>query len=187
ANPTPVSTNMSNSAWGIVIGIDFYPPGTARPDIQYHHLSGAVEDAGLVENFLAGSLQIPKDHIYKLTSSKPSVLSQTVPIEPPNCWPTSENIVFTFQTVTQQATWGDFVYIHYSGHGGRVKTIFGYIKGDENAFDEALAPFNINVPGGRYIRDIEIASLLKAMVDKGLIVTVVLDSCHSGSATRNEA
>jgi hypothetical protein len=177
---------MSSDAWGIVIGIDFYPYGVARPGIQYHGLSGAVGDANIVESFLAGSPQIPRHHIYKLTSSKSNDASQTIPLESSNCWPTYENIVNAFQAVTQQAKWGDFVYIHYSGHGGRVKTIFGNIKGDENAFDEALVPFNINVAGGRYIRDVEIATLLHAMVAKGLVVTVVLDSCHSGSSTRNE-
>jgi len=36
----------------------------------------------------------------------------------------------------------------------------------------------------RYLRDVELAHLLSAMVAKGLVVTVVLDSCHSGGATR---
>ncbi len=36
----------------------------------------------------------------------------------------------------------------------------------------------------RYLRDVELAYLLKGMVDKELIVTVVFDSCHSGGATR---
>jgi hypothetical protein len=177
---------MTTAAWGIVIGIDFYAPGNARPDIEYHNLSGAVGDAGIVEHFLATSLQVPRERIYKLTSSKWAGPSQTEPIEPPNCWPTYENIVNVFQTVIQQARSGEYIYIHYSGHGGRVRTIFGHIKGNENVFDEALVPFNIHVMNGRYIRDLEIASLLQAMVAKGLIVTVVLDCCYSGSATRSQ-
>src|SRR5262249_52630834 len=36
----------------------------------------------------------------------------------------------------------------------------------------------------RYVRDVEIAKLLKEMTDKKLVVTVVFDSCHSGGATR---
>jgi hypothetical protein len=36
----------------------------------------------------------------------------------------------------------------------------------------------------RYVRDLELAALLKTLTDKGLLVTVVLDCCHSGGATR---
>src|ERR671932_12580 len=43
-----------------------------------------------------------------------------------------------------------------------------------------------NEQDGRYLRDIELATLLKRMTDKGLGVTVVLDSCHSGGATRGD-
>ncbi|WP_348982751.1 caspase family protein [Brasilonema octagenarum] len=39
-------------------------------------------------------------------------------------------------------------------------------------------------PEARYLRDLELATLLQNMVDKGLVVTLVLDSCHSGGATR---
>ena len=45
-------------------------------------------------------------------------------------------------------------------------------------------PTDIGNSKARYLRDIEIAHLLKKMVDKGLIVTMILDSCHSGHATR---
>jgi hypothetical protein len=39
---------------------------------------------------------------------------------------------------------------------------------------------------GYYLRDVELATLLKRMTDKELIVTLVLDSCHSGGATRGD-
>ena len=54
----------------------------------------------------------------------------------------------------------------------------------ENGLDETLVPTDIGNSEARYLRDIEIAHLLKKMVDKGLIVTMILDSCHSGGATR---
>ncbi|KAM5341369.1 hypothetical protein ACJ41O_014400 [Fusarium nematophilum] len=80
---------------------------------------------------------------------------------------------------------GDLVYIHYSGHGGRVRTVYEGLKG-KNGYDEALVPSDVEITGGMYLRDVELAFLLKRMVDKGLIVTAAIDSCHSGSATRSE-
>ncbi|HEY9812460.1 MAG TPA: caspase family protein, partial [Candidatus Sericytochromatia bacterium] len=73
--------------------------------------------------------------------------------------------------------------IHYSGHGGRAATIYPNQKG-EDGVDESLVPTDIGNSEARYLRDLELAQLLQDMVDKGLVVTVALDSCHSGGSTR---
>ncbi|MGF1513489.1 MAG: hypothetical protein ACFB5Z_07320 [Elainellaceae cyanobacterium] len=36
---------------------------------------------------------------------------------------------------------------------------------------------------GRCLRDVELTTLLKRMRDKGLVVTLCFDSCHSGGTT----
>lgn len=92
-------------------------------------------------------------------------------------------MVAAFQKLTDMAKPDDQVYIHYSGHGERTKTLVPELKGSDG-LDEALVPTDIGYSEARYLRDIEIAHLLKKMVDKGLIVTIVLDSCHSGGAVR---
>jgi hypothetical protein len=92
-------------------------------------------------------------------------------------------MVAAFDRLIEMPRPGDHVYIHYSGHGGRTPTRFPQLKGPDG-LDEALVPIDIGSPTARYLRDIELAHLLRLMVDKGLIVTVVLDSCHSGGATR---
>jgi hypothetical protein len=91
--------------------------------------------------------------------------------------------VAAFKKLTPKVQPGNQVYIHYSGHGGRASTAFPERKG-ANGLDEALAPTDIGNSEARYLRDIELAHLLKAMVDIGLPVTIVLDSCHSGGGTR---
>ncbi|MEL6163388.1 MAG: caspase family protein, partial [Cyanobacteria bacterium J06628_3] len=77
------------------------------------------------------------------------------------------------------------VYIHYSGHGGRALTIYPELKG-EGLDDESIVPCDISSSGNRYLRDVEIATLIKRLTDKGCIVTVIFDSCHSGGATRGD-
>jgi hypothetical protein len=106
--------------------------------------------------------------------------------EPPEArgqWPTYENMVAAFGLLTERARPGDQVYVHYSGHGGRTPTKFPDLK-EASGLDESLVPTDIGNSEARYLRDLELATLLKRMVDKGLIVTLVLDSCHSGGATR---
>src|SRR5262249_35811688 len=57
------------------------------------------------------------------------------------------------------------------------------IKG-ANGLDETLVPIDIKNSSARYVRDVEIAKLLKEMAGKRLLVTLVLDLCHSGGLTR---
>jgi hypothetical protein len=100
--------------------------------------------------------------------------------------PTYKNIVNTFGDVTAKATSNDFVYIHYSGHGRRVESIFKHLKSKHTnqLYDEAIVPTDIAINGGRYVRDVELHCLLHKMVQKNLKVFIVLDCCHSGGATR---
>ena len=166
--------------YALLIGIDYYQPNQL-PEGYYSSLRGCVWDITRVEKeLLQQKLGIPEDHIFKLTSTN---RGSNLPEEPEETWPTYENIVAAFKMLTEKAKPGDQVYIQYSGHGGRSKTAFKDLKGDDG-IDESLVPMNIGYSDARYLRDLELASLLESMVDKGLLVTIVLDSCHSGGATR---
>ena len=164
----------------LLIGIDYYTP---QPD-NYDHLQGCVRDIDKVADYLEKSLKIPSEQITRLTSPLPDTNStadvRSARKEMP---PTYENIVQAFKDITENAKEKDLVYIHYSGHGGRVKTIFPNLKG-QGQYDEGLVPMDVG-NDGRYLRDVEITTLLKQMTDKGLVVTIIFDSCHSGGATRS--
>ena len=176
------------SKWVVLIGIDFYARGTARPGMEVPSLQGCVEDVTLVESFLRSNFNVNDSNLFKLTATPPADGSLNVPTESPRKRPTYENMIETFLTVTQQAESGDSVYIHYSGHGGRAQTIFAHLKQSRGThLDEVLVPYDINSTGGRYLRDVEIAALFRGMVDKGLILAVVIDACHSAGATRNSS
>lgn len=167
--------------YALLIGIDYY-----QPNPYYESLQGAVRDIDKVADYLGKSLQIPSERITKLTSPLPDTNSLAdVRAARREIPPTYNNIVHAFNSVTETANTGDLVYIHYSGHGGRVKTIFPDLKG-EGQNDEGLVPMDVG-NRGHYLRDVEMATLLKRMTDKGLIVTVIFDSCHSGGATRGDA
>ncbi|MEG5060594.1 caspase family protein [Microcoleus sp. A2-C5] len=161
--------------YALLIGIDYY-----LPNRLYKNLKGAVRDINLVASYLSETLKIPSERIFRLTSPNPEV-AETIATKDPE--PTYENIVAKFQAITEIAQPGEQVYIHYSGHGGRTTTIYPELKGDDQ-LDEGIVPIDVGNESGRYLRDVELATLLKRMTDKGLIVTLVLDSCHSGEATR---
>ncbi|MEA2690966.1 MAG: hypothetical protein QOJ16_353 [Acidobacteriota bacterium] len=178
----------------LLIGIDAYLPNTLPGGGFYPQLGGCVRDVSRVEEFLRTDLGVPAERIVKLTASLPEVIPQATrgpaawprPVEPPERWPTYENMVAAFQQITQAASPGAEVYIHYSGHGGRAVTKYPEKKG-EGGWDEALVPVDIGDPRVRYIRDLELARLIKDMVDKGLRVSLVFDSCHAGGAVRKDA
>jgi hypothetical protein len=163
--------------YALLIGIDYY-----LPNRLYKSLKGAVRDINIVADYLLKTLNIPSEKIFKLTSPNPEV-AETIETKDPE--PTYENIVAKFQAITEIAQPGEQVYIHYSGHGGRTTTIYPELKGNDQ-LDEGIVPIDVGNESGRYLRDVELATLLKRMTDKGLIVTLVLDSCHSGEATRGD-
>ena len=166
----------------LLIGIDGY-----KPNQLYKSLKGAVRDINLVETFLKQTLQIPSERIRKLTSPN---LADTALLEARSAQeqPTYENIVNAFSDITEIAQPGEQVYIHYSGHGGRATTVYPTLKQGSKQQDECIVPMDIgDTEAGRYLRDVEIATLLKRLTDKGLLLTVVLDSCHAGGATRGDA
>jgi hypothetical protein len=164
----------------LLIGIDYY-----RPNPYYTSLQGAVRDIDKVADYLEKSLQIPSERITRLTSPLPDTNSlEDVRAARQEMTPTYQNIVDAFKSITETAQAKDLVYIHYSGHGGRVKTAYPDLK-REGQYDEGLVPMDVG-DDGYYLRDVEMATLLKRMTDKGLIVTVIFDSCHSGGATRGD-
>lgn len=167
----------------LLIGINCYLPNKLPSGLYYKSLLGCVQDVDRVEAFLRRDLQLPHENITKLSSSNPA--AGTEPPEPRSQWPTYENIVTAFKRLTSVAQPGDQVFIHYSGHGGRAVTTdeFKDIKGADGV-DEVLVPMDLGDSEGRYLRDTELQFLIQAMVQKKLNVTLVLDSCHAGGATR---
>ena len=183
------TTSKSSYLYALLIGVDCYLPNELPGGGWYPSLGGCVRDITMVEDFLLRNLNVPADHITKLTATYTGPLPARdpthsyEPTEPKERWPTYNNMVAAFEEVTKLARAGDQVYIHYSGHGGRANTIYPELS-KEAGLDEALVPTDIGTDGTQYLRDVELAYLLQKMVDKGLLVTIVLDSCHSGGATR---
>jgi hypothetical protein len=150
----------------------------------YRSLAGCVRDVQRVEQTLRSEFGLTDERLNLLTAS---CGDDTKPSESPEQWPTYKNIVHAFRKLEESTQPGEQIYIHYSGHGGKVLTLPEHrALIPHKEIDEALVPTDLGDDEGRYLRDIELAFLLHRLVDKGLYVTIVLDSCHAGSTTRGE-
>lgn len=81
---------------------------------------------------------------------------------------------------------GDTVLFYYSGHGSHAPSApeFTALNQDSQARDETLVLYDSRLPGHFDLADKELALLLSRIPEKAHAV-VILDSCHSGSATRS--
>jgi hypothetical protein len=75
---------------------------------------------------------------------------------------------------------GDTVVFYYAGHGSQR---FNSKTSKPRHLDETIVPSDAN-SGAFDVRDKEIARILNKSLDKGVKITAIFDSCHSGSITR---
>ena len=160
--------------WALLIGIDCYK---TRP------LKGAVRDVEGFRKYL-------RDHyeavdIQTLTASSSTDANSARPIEAPGSWPTFANVTSGLDRITHKARCGDFVHIHFSGHGTQIKD--GPNASNKDTGDLALVLYDAdNAQGMCFLYGWRLANEMKKMVDKGFLVTLVLDCCFSGSVLRDD-
>jgi uncharacterized caspase-like protein len=90
--------------------------------------------------------------------------------------PTMENILNAFKQLVSDSEPGDVAFVHYSGHGGKVRDD----NGDEaDGYDETLVPLDYQQAG--QIRDDDLFTTLVGAMPRGAHLTCVMDCCHSGT------
>ena len=92
---------------------------------------------------------------------------------------TRAGILAALEELVAEAGPNDTVYFHYSGHGSQVKDL----NGDEpDGLDETIVPQDGRSPNVPDIVDDELDALFARLKTPNAVI--VLDSCHSGTATR---
>jgi caspase domain-containing protein len=74
----------------------------------------------------------------------------------------------------------DVVFFYFSGHGSQVRNS---LSSEADHLDESLVPADSR-QGSPDIRDKELLPLFNGILDRGARLTIVLDTCHSGSGAR---
>lgn len=157
--------------FALLVGVDEYK----SPRIS--DLNGCVNDAKAMHSFLTQTVGVPPQNIRLLTSTGD---------ESPQDRASRDGIVNGWMWLIEQASAGDQLFFHYSGHGAQAKSTD---PNEPDGYDETLVPFDSreNDENGNPVYDIldkELATLIELAEAKGALVTVFLDCCHSGSGTR---
>eukprot|EP00546_Thalassionema_frauenfeldii_P003065 CAMPEP_0178933080 /NCGR_PEP_ID=MMETSP0786-20121207/23044_1 /TAXON_ID=186022 /ORGANISM="Thalassionema frauenfeldii, Strain CCMP 1798" /LENGTH=561 /DNA_ID=CAMNT_0020610583 /DNA_START=337 /DNA_END=2022 /DNA_ORIENTATION=+ len=84
--------------------------------------------------------------------------------------PTHMNITESLKALSEQSQPGDAVFVHFSGHGGRVL--------DDESYDEIIVPSDFQTSG--LVRDTLIFKTLLAPMRFGVTVTILIDTCDTG-------
>ena len=163
---------QSQTRHAVVVGISNYPTPSG-----WHHISGA-NDIDVI---------LPMLHANQFSLTNVCILRDNQA--------TKNRIINEIHMVIDKVSDGDIVYFHFSGHGQLVNDI----DGDEGnyGYDESIVPYDAQksykegiYTGENHIVDDELNSLLWKIKQKigsqGRLI-VVLDACHSGGGSRDEA
>ena len=93
---------------------------------------------------------------------------------------TRKNVLSALEQFVSEVGPNDVAYIHYSGHGSQVEDVNGDEANDQ--LDETIVPHDGRTEGVPDITDDELEAIFAKLKTRNAVV--VLDSCHSGTATR---
>lgn len=132
---------------------------------QQGELSGCHNDVANIKEYIMAVHGFEEENIV--------VLMDDGEHEPP----TRENIMNGYKKLVEESDPGDSVFCHYSGHGGRLRDDdWGE---EEDGFDETLIPVDYRENG--QIRDDDLFQTLVRPMKPGVMVTCLMDCCHSGT------
>lgn len=165
---------LARENYALLIGASEYPALDER-----WWLKGPANDVQLVAQYLITEAPVP------FRAENVTVLADGVPGA---TVPTLAAIRGAFAELTAEVQPGDFVYLHFSGHGTQAPALDPETELD--GLDELFLPVDIGPWSNRIgavenaLVDDEIGALLDGLRAKGASVWAVFDSCYSGTATR---
>lgn len=164
----PVSPAAHVSRRAVVVGIDHYTTGMTaaqRAGARWQDLGGAVSDAQAMAALLL--------HEYEFTAAGVTMLLDRA---------ASRRAILDSleRTLVAAAQPGDEVVFFYAGHGSQVPNP---ASDEPDKRDESLVPADSN-QGAEDLRDKELARIFNHILDRGARLTVIFDSCYSGSLAR---
>jgi hypothetical protein len=156
----------------LLIGIDDYSASHWKSVLSagvterdWSNLDGAVNDARLMRDLLVALRGFGAADVMVLTDQQATRAAILSAIE---------------SHLVEPARPGDILLFFYSGHGSQVRNTR---SAERDKLDETLVPADSRL-GVRDLRDKELRSAFNRVLDRGSLLTVILDTCHSGSGAR---
>ncbi len=152
---------MPKDIYALLVGINDYSPDVGR-------LTGCLNDVDHFQDYLKSRFDGSQLHIVSLKDADA----------------TRSNIIDQFRSHLGRATGDDVAIFQYCGHGARWKSASEFEPFFPDGKDEGLVCYDSRGAGGFDLADKELAVLLAELAKNDPHIAVVLDCCHSGSATR---
>lgn len=161
-----------NRQLALIIGIDTYKPSLNEPAAMdnrrtWTNLDGCVNDATAIKDLAISKYSFKQENISFLLNAEAS----------------RARIISELEKLVATAKKGDVVFIYYAGHGSQVKNS---LSAEADKKDETIVPADAWKKGVADIRDKELAKYFNLLLDNGVLLTVIMDSCHSGSGSRGD-
>jgi hypothetical protein len=147
----------------LLVGINKYRYSNVIPP-----LAGSINDIEDMKALLIGKFNFAPENILVLTDEKA----------------THAGVIAAFENhLINKSQPGDIVVIHYSGHGSQMKDVTGQ---SPSGLDETLVPYDSRDPDNKVfdISGSELKPLFRRLAEKTKNITVILDSCHSGTLVK---
>lgn len=155
---------MAGTVYALLVAIDDYPAPISP-------LRGCVADIEAMHDYLSARVGGDGHRLEALVLKNEEA--------------TRAAVIDNFRRHLGQAGPGDTALFCYSGHGSQCQTApeFYYLEPDR--LDETLVCYDSRQPDNFDLADKEISKLIADLAKNDAHVVLVLDSCHSGSATRS--
>ena len=138
--------------------------GVNRYSNIHAHLRGCLNDVDELHELLSSVFSFDEIHLLRDEEA------------------TSQRIMNRIENMVEQSRPGHVLFVHFSGHGSRVKDITGK---NPDGFQEAWCPSDVNWDNSdSFVRD----SWIRATMNRlrgGVACTVFSDCCHYGANTRS--
>lgn len=170
-----VSSAQASTGYALIVGVSHYPSLDERMQ-----LDGPKYDSEMV----AAYLKKQRSGLFRQENIK--VLADGISGAQT---PTKAAIQLGMDAIASKALEGDFVYLHFSGHGSQQPARQGDLS-ETDGRDELFLPADIGAWDDSVgtvknaLVDDEIGEMIGNIRKKGAFVWVVFDSCHSGTVTR---
>ena len=164
--------SLAQKKHALIIGINNYKPAnaiisTSKAARNWRNLDGCVNDANAIKDMVMSKYAFAASDIKTLINEEAN----------------REAIITQLKNLVQTAQKGDVVFIFYAGHGSQVKNS---LSAELDKKDETIVPVDAWKEGVADIRDKELSAFFNQLLDKGVLLTVIFDSCNSGSIGRGD-